>query len=368
MKTGVGKVFGLFLALIMLFSPVAQGQATHPPRLAVIEFSAAGQELVPPDLNAIVTEWLTTFLVQITPYEVVERQKLETVLQEQSLGQTGLLDADSAARVGEILGVDILITGTLIHLEGMFEVSARLIDATSGAIIKVANVTASEQSELRSQIQELAEIIHRALAGPRTPQEAKFSERFDGDALNQAQWTLGFEEAFDETDEDNTHFSVQDGVLRLTGTYRQNADDRISWLVPNLYGVYQSIEAKIRVREIVGGVSVCVGASWNDYENWADLCSYLEEDYGDIEILLMEEATEEQSSTFQINAQVDQWYTLRLDYTGEHCRYFWNDHLLQTFSLTSPPDHVPDDLEVELGFSLEETRSVVIEIDEIILR
>jgi curli biogenesis system outer membrane secretion channel CsgG len=48
-----------------------------------------------------VTEWFTTFLVNIGTYEVVERRELEKILQEQSLGQSGVLSADSALKSGK---------------------------------------------------------------------------------------------------------------------------------------------------------------------------------------------------------------------------------------------------------------------------
>jgi curli biogenesis system outer membrane secretion channel CsgG len=39
-------------------------------------------------------------------FEVVERQLLNKVLEEQNLGMTGILDESSAARIGKNLGVD----------------------------------------------------------------------------------------------------------------------------------------------------------------------------------------------------------------------------------------------------------------------
>lgn len=47
--------------------------------------------------------------------DVVERQRLEAVLREQSLSGQGLLDPATVKRVGKILGVDALIVGTVTN-------------------------------------------------------------------------------------------------------------------------------------------------------------------------------------------------------------------------------------------------------------
>ena len=54
-----------------------------------------------------------TFLTGATTriYSIVERSTLETIIKEQSLGMTGLVDANQAAAVGKVLGVDAIITG-----------------------------------------------------------------------------------------------------------------------------------------------------------------------------------------------------------------------------------------------------------------
>ena len=45
-------------------------------------------------------------------FNIVERSALETVLREQNLSMTGLVDISQMAEVGKVLGVDAIITGT----------------------------------------------------------------------------------------------------------------------------------------------------------------------------------------------------------------------------------------------------------------
>jgi curli biogenesis system outer membrane secretion channel CsgG len=44
---------------------------------------------------------------------VIERQQLEKVMQEQAMGQTGAITAQSAAQVGKLLGVELMVMGSV---------------------------------------------------------------------------------------------------------------------------------------------------------------------------------------------------------------------------------------------------------------
>lgn len=46
-------------------------------------------------------------------YLVVERSRVDQVLKEQGLGLTGAIDESSAAEIGKILGVQLLVTGSV---------------------------------------------------------------------------------------------------------------------------------------------------------------------------------------------------------------------------------------------------------------
>jgi len=49
------------------------------------------------------------------PYQIIERSRIEALLKEQSMGQSGALSADSAAKIGGLLGVKKIITGRVIE-------------------------------------------------------------------------------------------------------------------------------------------------------------------------------------------------------------------------------------------------------------
>lgn len=58
-------------------------------------------------------DMLTTALVKSGMFIVIERQQLEKIMQEQSLGMSGAVTAQSAAQVGKLLGVELMVTGSV---------------------------------------------------------------------------------------------------------------------------------------------------------------------------------------------------------------------------------------------------------------
>ena len=356
----------LFLVSLILFSAYyASAEEGKLLRLAVIGFRKTGENIEPHELDKIITEWLTEFLVNTKAFEVVERQELEKVLQEQSLGQTGILDSKSAAQVGNILGVDVLITGTLIYFDDTFEVVARQIDATTGSILGVASVSTDDGDELRSHVEELAQMIYRKLSPKRPVADAKLYETFDGEKLDTDRWFVEFSENFGKNDRKRTSLIQQAGVLRITGEYPKKKDDRLLWLVPNISGSYHSFEAKIRIREVEDGVSVCIGANWDEQEYWTGICPYFDEGEGDISVIL--EDSEEHEAIFDFDVNINKWHFLRLEYDENHFNYYWDDKLIKR-NIPIPPISDFTYLEFEMEVVTDTTKSAVIEIDEIILR
>lgn len=59
------------------------------------------------------TDILITELVKSGKFIVVERDKMDKLLDEQKLGQTGVIDPNTAAKVGKILGLNAIVTGSV---------------------------------------------------------------------------------------------------------------------------------------------------------------------------------------------------------------------------------------------------------------
>ena len=91
------------------------------------------------EVGKYVQEDITTALVNSGQFNVVERLKLKSVLDELKLTQLGLTDPEGAKEVGKLLGADVILTGTLAATGEEWNVNLRLINTESGLITSAFN-------------------------------------------------------------------------------------------------------------------------------------------------------------------------------------------------------------------------------------
>ena len=100
-------------------------------RISVVDFTGIdGSESREGKLLA---EQIISRLSTVSDLKVIERKQLNKVFDEQKLGLTGVTVEDEH-KVGRILNVDAIISGTIAHAGGYEEINARMIDSTSGEI------------------------------------------------------------------------------------------------------------------------------------------------------------------------------------------------------------------------------------------
>ena len=89
--------------------------------------------------SSIVQERLTTYMAATGKVEVIERNLIKKLLEERKLELSGVIDPQTTKELGKILGVPVVITGTLNDLpKNETEVNARAVDTESGKIIAAA--------------------------------------------------------------------------------------------------------------------------------------------------------------------------------------------------------------------------------------
>lgn len=89
--------------------------------------------------SSLVAETLTTQLVGRKKITVIERSQLSKILSEQRLELSGVTESSGTDKLGRILGVDAIVTGTLQDtLNGPTHVNARMIRATTGEVLAAA--------------------------------------------------------------------------------------------------------------------------------------------------------------------------------------------------------------------------------------
>ncbi|MDR3349458.1 MAG: hypothetical protein LBO03_07640 [Acidaminococcales bacterium] len=127
-------------ALAVLPCPLAAAKK----RIAVLPFKNESQMHDSFFGNGL-DDHLNAGLFQTKTYEIIDRSNLDAVLKEQRLGATGIIDPQTAVRIGKILGVDYLVIGNIIYAgidDSIFlntgakvSIAVRMIDVATGEII-----------------------------------------------------------------------------------------------------------------------------------------------------------------------------------------------------------------------------------------
>jgi TolB-like protein len=104
--------------------------------IAVVEFADLRGNVT--DFGRFISEELITRLYQAKKFKVIERQLLNKVVAEQKLSLTGVIDQTSAQKLGKLLGVDAIASGTISDLGKSLRVNARLISTSTGEVFAVA--------------------------------------------------------------------------------------------------------------------------------------------------------------------------------------------------------------------------------------
>ena len=101
------------------------------------------------DFGKLLSEELVARLVRTGRFNVMERQMLSRILAEQKLQASGLFDDDSAIKLGRLLGVEALVSGTLSDLDPQVIIHARVISSESGQIFGVASASVRKDDAIR---------------------------------------------------------------------------------------------------------------------------------------------------------------------------------------------------------------------------
>src|SRR5437660_2439391 len=85
-------------------------------------------------------EMLITDLTQAPGLEVVQRERLEVVLREQSLQAAGRIEEKTAVRIGRLTGATVILLGSATRVGDTLRLDAHLLDVERGTVLGAASV------------------------------------------------------------------------------------------------------------------------------------------------------------------------------------------------------------------------------------
>ncbi|MCO4744358.1 MAG: hypothetical protein KC912_06180 [Proteobacteria bacterium] len=148
----------LFAALMLLFPMLA---LAGPNTVAVLYFDNQGNEELEP-LKVGLADMMISDLHGSDAYTVIERSRLQAILDELELGHSEVVDPATAAKVGKLLGAEWYITGSYSEILGSLQISARMFKIETSEIVQ-ADTVMDKPREFVAMEQQLAAQMKAAL-------------------------------------------------------------------------------------------------------------------------------------------------------------------------------------------------------------
>lgn len=145
----------IFIMVFQIANAIAQEEAEGKPRIAVLPFSDTNEQSKTAGYGEAVSRMLMTGIINGSVFRIVERSKIEMIMNEQKFQISGAVNPETAKRIGELYAVDYLLFGSVAKFGYTIESDIRLVDTESGEAMLAENASANSESTLRSMVQEL---------------------------------------------------------------------------------------------------------------------------------------------------------------------------------------------------------------------
>jgi TolB-like protein len=165
MKRPIFFVFLVIFLLVILPSGYVCAADMNPKTLAILPFE--NNSVTDPERFEPLTKGLSAMLITDLNngqniLKVIEREKIQSLLKEIALSQSGSVDQTTAIRAGKILGAQSIAFGSFMVMGKMVRIDTRIIKVETGELIMAESTTGDTQGFLNLE-KELAEKIAGSL-------------------------------------------------------------------------------------------------------------------------------------------------------------------------------------------------------------
>ena len=149
-----------FITLVALISVLGAAVAAEPYATAVLPFTEKGAGVQ--DKGAIIANIIFAALVEKPELWMVEREDISKILQELELNASGMVNPQQAAKVGELSGAKILITGSVFKSGSKTFIIAKIIGTETSRVLG-ASINGTQELDVMAQQlgQKIAETISK---------------------------------------------------------------------------------------------------------------------------------------------------------------------------------------------------------------
>jgi len=182
------KTILLVFTLMLCFSVLPAQASSQSKTIAVLYFEnnslTKADEMAP--LSKGLADMFITELSKVEQFRVVERAQLQSILEEMKLGQSGLLNANTAQQVGKMLGAQNLLLGSyMLMFDGKMRIDVRIVEVETGLTIKAEEET-GKPKELYKMVKKLVTKVLKDLDVKLTKAEALRLSQVDNKSFEAA--------------------------------------------------------------------------------------------------------------------------------------------------------------------------------------
>tara|TARA_Y100001980_G_C14530670_1_gene306617 strand:- start:154 stop:1566 length:1413 start_codon:yes stop_codon:yes gene_type:complete len=126
----------LFFLHIFTFSFLLS--QNNSPSVAVLDFEAKG---IPVYEAETLTERLRSEIQKTNAFRITDRKLLDKILSEQALQQSGCTTDECSAEIGQLLGAQYMISGSIGKLGSTYTVESKLVSVSTGAAERTESIS-----------------------------------------------------------------------------------------------------------------------------------------------------------------------------------------------------------------------------------
>ncbi len=155
----------MFYLIFINVNPLIGQSKEKANRIAVFPFDDSNKSAKEEEYGEAISSMIMTELINGNVFQVIERSEIDRMMNELSLQISGVVDASTAKKIGEVFGVDILVFGNVAKFGNLVETDIRLVDTQSGEALLAEHESSRSSSEIRDMVQHLARKIEDRFLG-----------------------------------------------------------------------------------------------------------------------------------------------------------------------------------------------------------
>jgi len=148
------RLFQVVLLTCFLFTCHLRSQV----QIAITQFTNQSEQFYLESWEKLIPDLLRTNLSSNEDIIILARDKLDEVLKEHALSQTGVINPEQVQKISDLLGAEFIITGSVNTINNEIRIAADIIRVKTGKV-KTESVSAPDQKYLDKMINFLSDNI-----------------------------------------------------------------------------------------------------------------------------------------------------------------------------------------------------------------